>query len=235
MLCNNGQTDATHTLHSTLSCRSFGSSFQTSINVLFLPLTFFCYCIVNRINFFSCTLFHTYPKLVKTSWVHFHQSSDGLNRGKAAFKSWANSSACGVCVYHPCCVLLLCSSSLSHQFSALLFLFRWFQLLLLDEDEELSSLPQRNYTPKDITLNLMFSLIFKLNRLGLGLGFRINKRFYKYSSHWVTVVLLRFIFISKIRQKFTPTSVFLKNFISKLCKLINHMSIDFLYHFPFYG
>ena len=97
--------------------------------------------------FFSCTLFHTYPKLVKTSWVHFHQSSDGLNRGKANFKFWA-SSACGVCVYHPCCVLLLCSSSLSHQFSAFLFLFWWFQLLLLDEDEELLSLPQRNYTPR---------------------------------------------------------------------------------------
>ena len=88
---------------------------------------------------------------------------------------------------------------------------------------------------EDITLNLMFSLIFNLNRLGLGLGFRINKRFYKYSSHWVTVVHLRFIFISKIRQKFTPRSVFKKIFISKLCKLINHMSIDFLYHFPFYG
>ena len=70
------------------------------------------------------------------------------------------------------------------------------------------ALPSATTHREDHTSFRVMPFLFQLPRLRLGLRFRIKRR-HKSSSLWVAVEYkdLRFLFISKIRQKLTPTQV----------------------------
>ena len=87
--------------------------------------------------------------------------------------------------------------------------------ILFDEVEELCPplcAQQKLHTERDHTSFRVMSFLFQMPRLRLGLPFRI-KCLHKSSSHSVAVVYkkkkdLRFLFISIIRQKLTPTRAY---------------------------